>query len=246
MIKKIYATSVLIAICLTVSCLLTTVGCSTKAGMDPDQARLMKMAQRANDVIDVQNLMARLCRDAESYEYYGNDLANLMALKTPGTSYLVPMGPVGGEEITKNMNERTKTATPLGQIHEFKLSSPIIEIAGDGKTAQGLWDLFGADVENNKDTGGWLSVSIGGDFVKEDGQWKIWHVLVYPKYLLPTNKTWVDNAAKTMKAPGIPPGLCGPKDQKTQWIWDGKSNRPRGVPWVPVPYEHFDLAHAYN
>jgi hypothetical protein len=210
---------------------------------EAELAKFMKMAQKASDVNEVENLMARLCRYAESYEYYGDDIVSIMATKTPGVSYKVPMGPVGGEEIKKDFHQRTLTKIPAGQIHEFKLSAPIIEIAGDGKTAKGLWDSWGADLQEAKGEAGWLSLTFGADFIREDGVWKVWHFFVYPKYEVPLAKTFAEAGTKM----GIPqgPGVQA-KDAKTTWIWDGKSNRPKGVPYIPVPYETFDPATAYE
>lgn len=55
--------------------------------------------------------------------------------------------------------------------------SPFIEIAGDGKTAQGVWMEF--SFKTHLDEDGKPATSVGTskcvtDFVKEDGEWKIW------------------------------------------------------------------------
>jgi hypothetical protein len=64
-------------------------------------------------------------------------------------------------------------------------TTPVIEVAGDGKTAKGIWYSPGMGLMphiNGK------SVAVGGiffwekysgDFVKENGQWKIWHLGMY-------------------------------------------------------------------
>lgn len=61
-------------------------------------------------------------------------------------------------------------------------TTPIIEIAGDGKTAQGTWYSPGVGVMPVYQDGKIHLQSMlfmekyGGDFVKEDGVWKIWHL----------------------------------------------------------------------
>lgn len=66
------------------------------------------------------------------------------------------------------------------------LTTPIVEIAGDGKTAQGMWytpgqltftefDDDGSELESNCM---WMFEKYAMDFVKEDGEWKIWHLFV--------------------------------------------------------------------
>ena len=59
------------------------------------------------------------------------------------------------------------------------LSTALVEIAGDGKTAQGLWYSIGQRTEPNGDgtaSAHWVCGKIGADFMKEDGVWKIWRL----------------------------------------------------------------------
>jgi hypothetical protein len=64
-------------------------------------------------------------------------------------------------------------------------TTPIIEVAGDGKTAKGLWyspGIMANTVINNgkvEVSGGWFWEKYGVDFIKEDGEWKIWHIGMY-------------------------------------------------------------------
>ena len=64
-------------------------------------------------------------------------------------------------------------------------TTPIIEVAGDGKTAKGVWYSPGlrmsAQVRDGKvsKSGGWFWEKYGADFVKEDGEWKIWHISMF-------------------------------------------------------------------
>jgi hypothetical protein len=62
------------------------------------------------------------------------------------------------------------------------LTTPIIEIAGDGKTAKGIWYTPGIAMrvvikDGKAETGGtWMFEKYAVDFAKEDGKWKIWHM----------------------------------------------------------------------
>jgi hypothetical protein len=60
---------------------------------------------------------------------------------------------------------------------------PVIEIAGDGKTAKGVWIGLGLLAMKNRETGepegAWEWDKYGIDFIKEDGEWKIWHHHIY-------------------------------------------------------------------
>lgn len=62
--------------------------------------------------------------------------------------------------------------------------TPVIEVAGDGKTAKGIWYSIGlavrgqVDEDGNTSVGtGWMWEKYAVDFIKEDGEWKIWHLL---------------------------------------------------------------------
>ena len=66
----------------------------------------------------------------------------------------------------------------VGPFHVHPLGSPVIEVAEDGKTAKGIWHCMGAyaDVGTDGPSSSWLWGYYAGDFILEDGQWKIWHM----------------------------------------------------------------------
>ena len=68
----------------------------------------------------------------------------------------------------------------IGSLVIHMLTAPYIEVAADGKTAQGLWYSPGAvgGVHPDHSDGLMMYEKYGVDFMKEDGEWKIWHVLV--------------------------------------------------------------------
>lgn len=65
-----------------------------------------------------------------------------------------------------------------GEHYPRPLTSPLVEVAADGQTAKGLWQVMGAD--NSVGARGPLSTwnwgYIAADFVLEDDEWKIWHL----------------------------------------------------------------------
>ena len=66
----------------------------------------------------------------------------------------------------------------VGMMTYLPFESQIIEIAGDGQTAKGLWNVRGSYCRLTGCgpiaywTFGWAAV----DFVLEEGEWKIWHM----------------------------------------------------------------------
>jgi hypothetical protein len=74
-----------------------------------------------------------------------------------------------------------KSAEEIYGVGPFKvkpLSSPVIEVAADGKTAKGLWHCQGAynDVETCGPVANWTWGYFAVDFRREEDGWKIWHL----------------------------------------------------------------------
>jgi hypothetical protein len=100
-----------------------------------------------------------------------------------------------------------------GKFESNLIGSPAIEVAGDGKTAKGVWrslQTVGKMHDNeDKPHAMWIWWQIGADFVKEDGEWKIWHYVKNPVYATTFDKSWVDNAIAKATGAGAGPG-AGP------------------------------------
>jgi hypothetical protein len=92
------------------------------------------------------------------------------------------------ENVSKVYPEVKNVPENLGAGHEFAmhtLTTPIIEIAGDGKTAKAVWYSPGLGLssringENVTVGSTFFWEKYGADFVNEDGQWKIWHCQMF-------------------------------------------------------------------
>lgn len=89
-------------------------------------------------------------------------------------------------ELSKKIPSVKNIPENIGAGHEYVMhtqETPVIEVAGDGKTAKGIWYSIGQSVRGDVDTDGNSSVSTGWmwekyavDFAYEDGKWKIWHL----------------------------------------------------------------------
>jgi hypothetical protein len=82
-------------------------------------------------------------------------------------------------------NMDAKTAGIGGEFAMHTSTTPIIEVAADGKTAKGMWYSPGLGLTPHVSGS---SIAVGsiffwekyaGDFIKEDGKWKIWHLGMY-------------------------------------------------------------------
>jgi hypothetical protein len=88
------------------------------------------------------------------------------------------------EAISKLYPEIKNIPENLGAGHEYAMhttTTPIIEIAGDGKTAKGIWYSPGIGLSgriNGKNVtygGTFFWEKYGADFIYENGEWKMWH-----------------------------------------------------------------------
>jgi len=163
------------------------------------------------------------------------------------------------------------TEVNLGAGHEWAMhtnTTPIIEVAGDGKTAKGMWyspgmglmaQLKGGDA----DVGGvFFWEKYAGDFVKENGQWKIWHLQMAYDFTPPLPEIWreplqikgesdqkpAEKAEGPMKEAGermgqeMPPGFRKPAYSYPLW----SPKRPGLIyPRLPEPYYTFSETFSY-
>jgi len=142
-----------------------------------------------------------------------------------------------------------------GQFESELIGTPMIVVAGDGKTAKGMWlslQAVGKTHEHEKPRAMWIWWKTSVDFVKEDGQWKIWHYLKNPYWATDYTQDWVQKAVDMPPVP--PPGTQkgipghGTPDKPTTKAYDSyRINRePKLQPKPPEPYETFDPKEAYS
>ena len=70
----------------------------------------------------------------------------------------------------------------VGQLLLHVTTTGIIEVAEDGKTAKAFWYSPGmiAETGQNANT---IWEAYGADFVKEDGEWKMWHLHMFTDFM---------------------------------------------------------------
>ena len=70
----------------------------------------------------------------------------------------------------------------VGQLLLHVTTTAIIEVAEDGKTAKGYWYSPGMIAETGM-AGNSIWEAYGADFVKENGEWKMWHLHMYTDFM---------------------------------------------------------------
>lgn len=127
----------------------------------------------------------------------------------------------------------------IGCIANHPATTGLVEIAGDGKTAKALFYSNGQETQANADgtaTAMWIPQKQAYDFVKEDGQWKIWHLTTAVDSSLEAGEVFENEDPITdydndpiMLEFGEPTIRCLTHDATFNW-WDN-------YPPVPEPYE---------
>lgn len=100
---------------------------------------------------------------------------------------------VGMDEIRRYYVDRHRSALEeqkaangaaepnLGNLYAHPLSTGLVELAKDGKTAKGLWYSIGNEAMARPDGTAhvqWMLGKVAADFVREEDGWKLWHLVV--------------------------------------------------------------------
>ena len=210
--------------------------------LEERMASLEKEIERLQAVTEIQNLVGRYAvvhtpkTMAKSWE--------LFALKQPDVSVEIAMWGVyvGGEKI-KKLYATMGEGTPIpGTMFEHQFTTPIIEVARDGQTAKGLWFSPGHETPpvEGKPEARWCWGKYGADFIKEDGEWKIWHFHFYDTFMIPYDRSWVDTPQPSIDvAPETEAGLRADKPATRRSTYFPTDIR-EPMPWWPEPYQTWD------
>lgn len=111
--------------------------------------------------------------------------------------------------------------TPEGKLILHYTTTPSIQIAEDGQTARGLWIMAGTEsgltdpevaktqpdfifenemVQGKKVWAHWIWCKYEVDFLKQDGEWKIWHFRCFEVARAPFSENWISFADKNSGA----------------------------------------------
>ena len=206
----------------------------------------MEKAVQAYETQQIRNIMGK-------YEYYHmakmhKETKNLFAQHTEGvyidnSSLGRYDGLEGVERFFVKFHEYLD-GDKKGSLCIHTLTTEVIEIAKDGKTAKGLWLSPGLETRKSLVTGKLESYWIWGkyavDFIKEDDEWKFWHFYITDNIHCDYHCSWTENdkgKEDVLLDPNIPipdgpsiyPGTTYSLDHIEQLI-----------PPVPEPYDTYE------
>lgn len=140
----------------------------------------------------------------------------------------------------------------IGPFKVKPMACPVIEVAGDGQTAKGLWFCQGA--YNEVETGGpvarWTWGYFAADFVKEEDGWKIWHLQYLNDVDCICGQSWAEAQKPYPDLPEFAPlaNFQYPEySVKKQFRTLYSADRPAALcPEIPQPYAAFAETFSYG
>lgn len=178
------------------------------------------LAQRAEDRGQVENLFNRYMYLHNAFQ--DEEIIPLWVKEgTPGirARYTNAGQYTTWESVTRYHRGRP---SPEGKLILHATTTPVIEIAGDGETAKGVWLMAGTEsgltdpevaagfadmdfyspgeVLGKKVWAHWVWCKYAIDFLKQDGEWKFWKFRCYELARAPFEENWVSFGLKNQGA----------------------------------------------
>lgn len=143
--------------------------------------------------------------------------------------------------------ENTPANLNIGFTALGPTSTPVVEIAQDGATARGIWYSIAQETvgrPHGASKARWRGEKVAADFIREDGEWKIWHLVISTDYISPAG---VSHESQPFSyAPGQDPLQIEfgtptmpvlTHDNRYHWSDD--------YPYTPEPYETYTPSKSY-
>jgi hypothetical protein len=208
---------------------------------------LLHEAERLEAVQACRNLMGK-------YSYYHTAFRNLeyveLWAKRDDTMLTMPFGIFDGWEGVRrcyvemhgdrSIPEDAEQLKGLMMVHA--MDTEVIEVAADGMTAKAAFISPGHETAPTpgKEKGAWCWGKYEVDFIKEDGVWKFWHMVLYPVFLTPVDRSWGMPTLDELDGPKETPNMpCDRSLEKPFWEYNKDAVYPFDEPRLPLPYETF-------
>lgn len=132
----------------------------------------------------------------------------------------------------------------LGCTAFHTVTTPMLYIAGDGATARGLWYSAGQETIMQADGTAkayWTMDNMAADFVKEDGQWKIWHLVVCSDFFVEAGTDFKTGTLEPLTGPDPFRDEFGTPDIPMT-VHNPRYNLSDNYPPMPLPYETYTIS----
>ena len=126
------------------------------------------------------------------------------------------------------------------------VTTPLVKVAGDRRTARGLFYSIGEESWNTREgaKGYWFNEKIAVDCVNENGSWHIWHMVIANDFTTPCGRALSSIELYPEEKDNISRSLFGtPTIAMT--VHDARFNWCDNYPAMPEDYESFDILKSY-
>ena len=200
---------------------------------------LVNKLNKLNSYHEIQNIMGRLTaalnfqRKDEVLSYFALDKDDVSVEYADEGLF------VGRKAIEALLDDLVIKDNKEGYMLDMQLTTPMIEVADDVKTAKGLWWTpgIGSNPQNNNDPQAlWYWGMVGVDFIYEDNTWKVWHLHYFRLVRCDYHKGWVDDISMVNRKEEL-----HPLAKKTTYHnpYTPASIRD-GLPACPRPYDTYE------
>ena len=225
-----------------------------------------QLAERVEDLRAIKNVMGAqtflIC-----YKRWSDMWENLWCKMAPEPSLALNEGKYVGYEAVKSylvdyqealvkkadevmrakypeLADKTKEETwGVGSNSVMNNDTCILELADDGQTAKGIWYSKGelTEVTDNGPEAYWRFGRYGVDFIKEDGQWKIWHEQIFTDVITPAGKPFKQSPYPRVSSIEQPAFTVAEEQFKAL----AADVQTQCLPKMPMPYDTFANTFSY-
>lgn len=236
--------------------------------MDITLESLAKSIENVKALQACRNIMARYCYYHTAFRHKAY-VENCWA-KREDCCLKMPWGAYLGIEGVKRcyLQEHGDRSDPRtyetlkGAMFMHCLDTECLEVAEDGQTARGVWVSPGHEtaVRGDDIMANWCWGKYAVDFIKEGGEWRIWHLQLFPLFNTPYETRWTDIppfnpgdfSGGDDKPKDIPEDMDIPRSKPDMplddvYVWTKDAVYPVDQPAPPLPYNTFaDVAPGYG
>lgn len=140
----------------------------------------------------------------------------------------------------------------IGPFKVYPMYTPVIEIAGDGKTAKGLWYCAGAknEVGSSGPVANWTWGYFAADYIREGKAWKILHLQMLTDVDSIAGQSWGKPVTPYPELPEFAPLKDFKYPAYTEAVQIRAPYSPQrpntGAPALPKPYGAFSETFSYG
>lgn len=147
----------------------------------------------------------------------------------------------------KNNLSAFEVPAATGAMYHLPMSTSIVRIAKDGKSAKGIWYVIGEQTnitESGDAQGLWMYGKLCADFLKEDGKFKLFHLVIAYDQSYPAGTQY--DAPSHIPESEDPMAIEFGNPTIKMNVHDSAYNWADNYPPMPEPYDTLTLEDSYG